>query len=485
MKHESADLGEKLEQTMAEIDQIRAQYPDDHSIPEGKRIRLENLERYGDRLSLDIRAALDREEGIEAMRQRAIADPSCRIPGSPEGRDPIRTRANPWAGLDESLRAETPTGFRQRAATAVEMLAGLPDESRNRLAEMADSDESGRSAMYVTVASDPDYLSAFRHVLRDPQRGYQMWSDPERLAYQRVESLRATMSLTDANGGYLVPTTLEPGLAALTNVSSTNPFRRICRVETTATDTKDYTVSPGVTAEWLSENTEAADGSPAFSRVSVRPEKLSAWLVGSYEVLADSSFANMLPQLIQDSFDNAEAAAFATGSGTPPTPKGVVTAVTAVTASRVSPQTGGSFSSASITDVYSVFNALTPRARNHPSAAWVANNTTLSTIRRMGESAGAGATLWATLGEGVPPRLLGLPVFESSAMVSAVTTGSNILLAGSFIDYAITDRLGTVVVPVTSVAGQNYRPIGAAGWFCYKRTSGDTLNPDSFRVLRL
>jgi HK97 family phage major capsid protein len=77
---------------------------------------------------------------------------------------------------------------------------------------------------------------------------------------------------------------------------------------------------------------------------------------GSYEVLGDTNIEQQLPAILQDSKDRLESAAFVTGSGSG-APYGVVTRVAAVTTSRVAPTTGGTFTTASVADVYKVDEA--------------------------------------------------------------------------------------------------------------------------------
>lgn len=478
------ELHARAEALLGELTVITERFGDNPDLmPVGQRTRYENIQRGLAAVDGDLRAAEAVEERTERLRQAAL-DPRNRESsmGPAYGQDPtIRRRSNPWLGLDLNLRAESMSGYRQRALDCIEVLPGVPTDRRAALSEMIDSDATSRSALFTLVASDPAYARAFTEILKDPVRGHLMWGPEERDAYARVESMRTALSLTDANGGFLVPLSLDPTVI-LSNAGSTNPFRRIARIEQTASESHSFSVSAGVTAEWLAEATEAADGSPTFSRVTVPVEKLASYVYGSYEVLADTNLVSQLPRILQDSFANSEASAFATGSGSGQ-PKGVITAVAAVTASRVAPTTGGVFTTASVADVYKVHTALTARSRNDSSMAWLANIGILNVIRQMDTS--GGSAFWANLGEATPPRLLGHPVYESSAMTSVTTTGSAILIGGSFVDYGIVDRLGVTMVYIPSIAGANQRPTGQAGWFAYKRVGADTLNADSFRVLQL
>jgi HK97 family phage major capsid protein len=477
------DITQLQERGLALADQIRDledQYGEDQNLwPAGIRTRHDNLRRGLTAIDNDLRTAEAAAQRTEWIRTKIENGEATLESGVGYHNAVGRNRSQPWKGLGDNMFGESPAGYAQRALDAIELLPGIPTSNRAMLTEMVDQDPTARSAMFVTAASDPAYRTAFESVIKDPVRGHLMWSQAERESYARVEHMRAALSLTDGNGGYLIPLTLLPE-AMIQNAGSTNPFRRVCRIETTATDDWNGSKTAGVTAEWLPEATAAADASPTFTRATIKAEKLSAFVFGSYEVLQDSNFADQLPRLLADSFDNAEASAFATGSGTNQ-PWGLVTRVAAVTTSRVSPTTGGTFGAL---DVYKVWDALTPRSRTSPSLGWASNNSIQTLIRKA--DVYGGSSFWANLGEGVPPQLLGAPIFEASAMSASVTTGSSVLLAGSFNEYCIVDRLGTSLVYLNSIADTSSgMPTGQAGWFAFKRVGGDVLNADAFRVLQL
>jgi HK97 family phage major capsid protein len=394
--------------------------------------------------------------------------------GFNNGRNGVHTtnHRDPWA----RERNESHTGLVTRANDAVER-ADITDTGREMLTRALENSGSSDAAEFILNATSPAYESAFASILRDPVRGHLLWSDQERDAYRNVEHSRAALSLTDGNGGYLVPFTLDPTVN-VTNAGNRNSFRNIARIETTLTNTWNGAASAGITPQWLGEGVEAADASPTFTRITLTPAKLAAYVYASYEVMADSNIASQLPTLIADAFSTAEGEAFATGSGSG-APKGIVTALTAVTASRVSATTGGSFG---IQDVYAVDNALPARSRNG-RPAWVASRAILNKIRQFDTY--GGSSFWSDLTGDAPAQLLGSPVYESSAMVATTTTGSNVLVLADFSQFVIVDRIGTVISYDPMLQGSNGRATGQAGWFAYKRTSSDLLNTDAGRILKL
>jgi len=367
----------------------------------------------------------------------------------------------------------SPSEMVSRAQSAIEDIKSysFTDAQRERAAELAGQNPS--IARHILLTGSPAYRSGFEKILRNPEFGAQMLDDAE----------RAALSNTGANGGLTIPFLLDPTVI-LTNDGATNPFRSISTVVTGTSDKWNGITSAGVTAEWLGEGSQAADASPTVAQPSITALKGAAYIFASYEQQADGQLVGQLPRLIADAKDRLEATAFATGAGSTTAPEGVVTGVTAITASRVTPTTGGAFTSASIADVFKVANALTPRSASN--ASWVANKATLNIIRQQAMAQSSANSVWNDNALGIPSTLLGSPVYESSAMTSTVTTGSNILLAGDFkAGYYIYDRVGVEMKYVDVVVGANQRPTGQSGWFAFWRTGASVVDPNAFRLLRL
>src|SRR6185312_2119294 len=116
------------------------------------------------------------------------------------------------------------------------------------------------------------------------------------------EAQRAALSLTNANGGYLLPFVLDPTII-LTNAGSANPLRRISNIKQTTSNTWNGVNSAGVTAAWLAEAGVAADATTTVGNIVVTPQKAAAWVFGSYEVLEDTDFGQQLPRLLADAKD--------------------------------------------------------------------------------------------------------------------------------------------------------------------------------------
>jgi len=166
-------------------------------------------------------------------------------------------------------------------------------------------------------------------------------------------------------------------------------------------------------------------------------------------------------------------------------PDGVVLDVAATTASRVAATTNGAFGAV---DVFALDNAMSQRYR--ANASWVANKTMYNLARQFAiGTGGMTGSFWVDFGGGRPSSLIGYPAFESSAMLSSLSTATastdNVILLGDFrAGYYIVDRVGMSVAYNPLVIGSSRRPTGEVGWFAYWRVGAKVVIPDAFRILQ-
>lgn len=352
-------------------------------------------------------------------------------------------------------------------------------EKAQHLVDHGMPNERALASRWASATGDPAYLSAFTKILADPVRGHLLWSGREQEAYQAVAGVQSefrAMSLTDANGGFMVPLTLDPAIH-LTSAGSINPLRRIARVEQTISDQWTGITSAGATAEWKAEAAESADGSPAIDDQPIPVHFGDIFVPYSFEVGMDAvNFAAELSKVLADAADQLQATAFTTGTGTGQ-PKGFVTAL-AGTASEVNAAADDTFAKG---DVYNLQNQLP--ARFQPNASWQAPLPIINLMAQMETT--AGARLFPELSEG---RLLNRPMHENSNMDSTVTTTgatSNFVLAyGDWREaFCIVDRVGTTLEIVPHLVGANRRPTGQRGAFMWFRTGSDALVTNAARLL--
>lgn len=338
--------------------------------------------------------------------------------------------------------------------------------------------EPGRIARWAITAANPAYETAFAKVLRDPTRGHLEWNSNEQAAYSAVADLTRAMSLTGANGGYMVPFALDPSIM-LTNDGSSNPLRRLATVKLTTSDTWHGITSAGATAEWKAEAVEVADGSPTIAQPAIPTFFGDSFVPYSFEYGMDAADALAeLSRVLVDAADNLMATAYTTGNGTT-APQGIVTGL-AGTASEIN-TTGSEAIDAS--DPYALQAALP--ARFSPNASWQSHIAIANGYRQM-ETTG-GALKFPELRDN-PARLLGKPWYENSNMdatINAAATASNyVTIYGDVAaGYFIVDRIGATLELIPNLMGANGRPTGQRGALLWFRTGGKVVVPQALRLL--
>lgn len=477
-KKRSEILEEELEVLRSELKVIEdSEEPTDEDISRGEAL----LAEWDDKKT-EHEKALDREKKVDEVFRAALArneestengDGPATGNGTRRGPE-VKRNVDPFDNQEVLVRSlwgeallNTPDTISRAHMVVDDAPYHVDDAAKERMHHLLqlDNKHSGTIARHMLLTGSPEYHEEFRTYVKS--KGSLVG-----------EAMRTALSLTDANGGYLVPFTLDPTII-LTNAGIQDPLRGISTIKTITTDTWNGVTSAGVTAEWLDEAVEAADATPTVGQPSITPQKAAAWVFGSYEVLADSGFANELGRLLADAKARLEGAAFATGSTAASVPIGVVSRVGAVTASIVTSTTVNAYA---VSDVYRTGDSLRPR--DAAQASWIGNKKIFSLTRQF-DTAG-GSAFWANLGMGVPNQLLGQPIYEASSMTGVVSTSAAVLLAGNFSEFYIVDRVGMSVIyePMVKSSG-SHRPTGQAGWFAFWRVGSDAVDPDAFRLLKL
>ena len=438
--------------------------------------RFVELETEFDTLEAERAPLAARAEKIEQVRSAAL-DPSNVHPTGPEVF--VRTQRDPFDSVGAvRTRSMDFDDMRGRAFDAVEAWAEsssrhqLSHDAAEKVTRLIEADdnkgEDGGISRHVLLTGSDQYHRAFQRLLKN--KGEVNALEPE-----EQSAVRAALSLTGANGGFLIPVTLDPTII-LTNTGSANPYRRLSQIKTVTTNFWEGVTSAGVNAGWLTEGGVVGDNTPTFAEPVITPQKAAAWVFGSYEVLSDSDFATQFPALLTDAKDRLEENAFCLGAGTGGVPKGIVTAATTTV-------TTAAVATYAIADIYALQSAIPPRFRINGKNLAVVMNVAIINKTRQFDTAG-GASYWTNLGQGQPETVIGMPVAESTSMVATTTTGSKIAVAGDFQQYAIVDRVGMSVMYEPMVKDSSTaRPTGQAGWFAYWRVGADALVPGAFRTL--
>jgi HK97 family phage major capsid protein len=408
-----------------------------------------------------------------AARETRVAERRARwgsVQVAPVRQDPFdldnvrNTRGN--ALIDQARNAFDPT-FVRRSATegAAELL---------RKIDLLSEDENGQGealARYALIHGSDNYRSAFRSWFQASARGM-----APVLTQEEAFAVRASMSLTSANGGYSLPTLLDPSLI-FTGTISKNPLRRISTVKQGTQDKWNGVTAGAVTTAWKAEGSAFTDGSPTTGAVQVDAAMLTAYVTGSYEIFADSNLLNDLPGLIGEAIDTAEQTAFISGSGSD-APKGIITAISATVASTVTVTTRGTFNSTSTADTLALLNALPVRVED--SSTWLMNKATYRAINQQ-VTGTAGVPLIEQTDRN---NLLDLPVLRASDMPSATTSGNVMIVLGDFSRFVIYDRLGVNVEFIQNVVDGDGLPVGKRGLVAYKRVGSNTADINAFRFLK-
>ncbi|MEU6999923.1 phage major capsid protein [Nonomuraea sp. NPDC046570] len=400
-----------------------------------------------------------------------------KIRGSVGGGNGIKTEYGSGTGNTPGLGGGSMRDQAMRTIERADIPAEAQEKAEGLLGQGAPAHRS-LAERWVLTTGAPAYERAFAHLVADPQRGHMMWGEEERAAFQAVQNLRSemrAMSLTDAEGGYMVPFHLDPSIL-LTSGGSVNPMRQLARVVQTNSDSWNGVTSAGVTAHWRPEEEEAQDDSPTLGQVTIPVHKGDSFIPFSIEFGMDAvSPMQELQRLLVDGADQLQATAFVLGTGINQ-PTGIVTAL-AGTASEIN---SGGTEALTAADPFTLQGALPPRFS--PNAQWMAPLPIINSLRQFETT--NGALKFPELANGV---LLGRRMNENSNMDGsinpAVTANNYVMIYGDFKNYVIADRIGTTIELIPHLVGPNRRPTGQRGLYLYFRTGGNVVVPNAFRML--
>lgn len=383
---------------------------------------------------------------------------------------------NPWDLSEVRSWNKSPSQLgdelRTRALSAIERMNGTNDRRREVMTSLIERHDTpdGRLAHQALVTSSPTYLRAFNKAARGNMH---LFSAEERDVVERA------MSLTDAEGGYMVPFQLDP-VVINTADGSFNQVRQVARQVVATGDVWNGISSAGVTWSVDAEAAEVSDDAPTLAQPTIPIYTIRGFVPISMEAFQDErNVAEEVGSMLAFGKDTLEATLLATGTGTAQ-PTGIVTALS-----------GGASEVASITtdiyaigDVYALDDALPARYRQR--AAWLANRGIYNLTRQF--DTGGGAGLWERLGADVPGLLLGRGAYEAEGMDGVITALADnyALIFGDFTNYVIADRIGMMVefVPMLFATANNL-PTGQKGWFASARLGADSVNDGAFRLLNV
>lgn len=333
--------------------------------------------------------------------------------------------------------------------------------------------DGGQIARRMLVTETDAYRSAFMKATTQVTPAFT--ADEARA----LDEFRAMSIGTDASGGYGVPVLIDPTII-LTSQGSLNPFRAISRVETITNDEWKGVSSAGVSWSYDGEAGTVSDDSPTLAQPTVTAHKAQGFIPYSIEVGQDyPGFAAEMSRLLAEGYDELQASAFATGSGSSQ-PYGILTALDANTNVEVAVTTDGSFGGV---DVNAAWGALPDRWKQN--ATWVMNHDVGNEVATFGNS--NNLSFFTVDLTGTVQTLRQRPVAYSSYFptFTGTTSARNILVVGDFRNYLIAERAGMTVELVPHLFDvTNNRPTGQRGWFAWARHGADSINDLGFILLQ-
>lgn len=295
-----------------------------------------------------------------------------------------------------------------------------------------------------------------------------------------AEERTAMSTLTAANGGYLVPTHLDPTII-LTNDGSANAIRPISRVVTSIGNSNVWygVTSAGVSASFDAQLAEVSDDSPTVGQPSVTVHKAQAFVQASVEAFEDiAGLASDVVMLFADAKDRLEGTVHCTGTGTNQ-PVGIFTAIDAGGNETVSTTAA----TIGLVDLQGVRRAVGQRWRN--SSTWVMNPQWADEIKTLG--AALSASYSTDITQSNTDILLGRPVVETDdAPTTATTTAlDQRIVFGDFSNYVIVDKPGSTSIEFVPhlFNTSNNLPDGRRGWYMHWRSGADSVNDAAFQLL--
>lgn len=256
-------------------------------------------------------------------------------------------------------------------------------------------------------------------------------------------------TLSDPDGGFLVPEDYEQAIDRV--ALSVSAMRRLATVRTIGTDTYKKLVNQGgASAGWVGEKGARAEtNTPTLTEIAINTKEIYAMPAATQTLLDDSrvDIAGWLADEVSIEFSEQESEAFINGNGVEQ-PKGIAAYAMAANSSyvwgKVGYITSGNASLVNDLDkLIDLQHSLKPVYRN--GAAWLMNDATLATIRKMKD--GDGNYIWVPgLKDGAPDTLLGKPV-EIDDNVDDIGTGKYPIFFANFKRaYLIIDRQGVRVL---------------------------------------
>lgn len=425
-----------------------------------------------------IDAAVSRKERLSKLATKE----GHRESGSDRGAPAFHKSADNIYDLTEIRnKARTPSDIgplaRDAALRIVERtrFIGNKERSQDQLDKLLNytDDSKGSIAQRIIATGSPAYERAFGRLMATQR--FEMLSSEDQRVIQNAHMRDQSLSI-DSEGGYAVPYHLDPTVL-LDNPGRVNPLRQIARSVSIVGKEWQAVTSEGVSVERVAESTRGSgnwNASPEanFDLVQpvARPTTVRAHTRLSIELDQDwSQVRAEVARAFADAKEEEEALAFTLGEDNGVTgPEGI--------AYRLSNEPGSlvAVDLSSAADVFELDNDMWPRYR--PNARFVANKTTINTVRQY-ESVQSNGAIWQpSLQPGAPSQLIGYPIHELS------TLPDNVLILGDFSRFVIVERVGMSIELIPHMFNAAGAPTGQRGIHMLYRNTSLVLTPSAFRM---
>lgn len=275
----------------------------------------------------------------------------------------------------------------------------------------------------------------------------------------------------DQQGGYLVPVEYDNWLIDVLNEE--NIMRSLATKITTSGEHKINIAATKPAAAWIEEGGALTFGDAAFDQIMMDAYKLHVAIKVTEELLYDAAFN--LEGYIIDQFGkalaNAEEDAFLNGDGKGK-PMGVFD-----TTNGGQYNTTTSTANISADDIINLVYTLKRPYRK--SAAFITNDKTLASLRKLKDN--NGAYLWQpALTAGEPDRLFGYAI-HTSQFAPEATAGKAAMAFGDFSYYNIGDRGSRSMQELKELFAGN----GMVGYVMKERVDGRLILPEAVQILKM
>jgi HK97 family phage major capsid protein len=285
--------------------------------------------------------------------------------------------------------------------------------------------------------------------------------------------IRNTMSTTTGSqGGYTVQSDVASVLFdALKDFSGVRQAATV--IQTDMGNSLSFPTSDGTseTGELIAQNTTATAADPTFGTAALDVYKFSSKIIAvPFELLQDSNIdiEAFINRRFADRLGRVTNTYFTTGSGSSQ-PKGVVTASTLG-------KTGASGQTTTVIadDLIDLVHSVDVAYRSLGRCAFMMNDATLATIRKLKDSTGRPIFLpgYDGLSGPMADTILGYPVIINND-VAVMAASAKSILFGDFSFYYIRDVMQAELFRFTDSA---YAKLGQVGYLAWMRSGGNLLD---------